>query len=123
VPDISAQMWNKFFGFACNATIATLTRSRAGAIARSQSGAAFVSAIIDECARVCAAEGFAVPVEVHGMIRGLFTQPGSTYGGRRRAGPYGSALQPAGLRDQPSCGRASRMSERPGARSSGGRCP
>jgi 2-dehydropantoate 2-reductase len=80
VPDISAQMWNKFFGFACNATIATLTRSRAGAIARSQSGAAFVSAIIDECARVCAAEGFAVPVEVHGMIRGLFTQPGSTYG-------------------------------------------
>jgi ketopantoate reductase len=27
VPDITAQMWNKFFGFACNATIATLTRS------------------------------------------------------------------------------------------------
>ena len=58
VPDITAQMWNKFFGFACNATITTLTRSRAGTIARSASGAEFVSAVIDECARVCAAEGF-----------------------------------------------------------------
>jgi 2-dehydropantoate 2-reductase len=33
--NILAMMWMKFFGFACNATIATLTRSRAGTIARS----------------------------------------------------------------------------------------
>jgi 2-dehydropantoate 2-reductase len=80
VPDITAQMWNKFFGYACNATIATLTRSRAGTIAQSASGAAFVSAVIDECSRVCAAEGFPVPTQIEGLIRGLFAQAGSTYG-------------------------------------------
>jgi 2-dehydropantoate 2-reductase len=80
VPDIMAQMWNKFFGYACNATITTLTRSRAGTIARSASGAAFVSAVIDECATVCAAEGYPVPKDMQGLIRGLFSQPDSTYG-------------------------------------------
>jgi 2-dehydropantoate 2-reductase len=80
VPDITAQMWNKFFGYACNATIATLTRSRAGMIAQSASGVAFVSAVIDECARVCAAEGFPAPSQIQDLIRGLFSQPGSTYG-------------------------------------------
>ena len=80
VPDITAQMWNKYVGFACNATIATLTRSRAGAIARSGAGAEFVSAVIDECAGICAAEGFPVPAEIHGLIRGMFAQPDSTYG-------------------------------------------
>jgi len=80
VPDITAQMWNKFFGFAYNATISTLTRSRAGTIARSASGAEFVSAVIDECARVCAAEGFPVPAQIEGLIRGLYAQVNSTYG-------------------------------------------
>jgi len=80
VPDITAQMWNKFFGYACNATIATLTRSRAGAIAQSASGAALVSAVIDECARICTAEGFPVPTDIQSLICGLFTQAASTYG-------------------------------------------
>jgi 2-dehydropantoate 2-reductase len=80
VPDILAQMWNKFFGFACNATISTLTRSRAGTIARSASGQEFVSAVIDECAGVCAAEGFPVPDQIEHLVRGMYAQVGSTYG-------------------------------------------
>jgi 2-dehydropantoate 2-reductase len=80
VPDITAQMWNKYFGFACNATITTLTRSRAGVIAQSASGAAFVSAVIDECARICAAEGFPAPANIQELTRGLYAQAGSTFG-------------------------------------------
>jgi len=77
---IVAMMWMKFFGFACNATIATLTRSRAGTIARSGCGASFVSAVIEECTRVVTAVGHPPPADTAGLIRGLFSQPDSTYG-------------------------------------------
>ena len=77
---ILAGMWMKFFGFACNATIATLTRSRAGTIARSACGASFVSAVIEECARVVTAVGYPPPGDMAGIIRGLFSQPDSSYG-------------------------------------------
>jgi 2-dehydropantoate 2-reductase len=77
---ILAGMWMKFFGFACNATIATLTRSRAGTITRSACGASFVSAVIEECARVVTAVGYPPPADMAGLIRGLFSQPDSTYG-------------------------------------------
>jgi 2-dehydropantoate 2-reductase len=77
---ILAGMWMKFFGFACNATIATLTRSRAGTIARSACGASFVSAVIEECARVVTAVGYPLPADMAGLIRGLYSQPDSTYG-------------------------------------------
>jgi 2-dehydropantoate 2-reductase len=82
--NILAMMWAKFFGFVCSAAIATLTRSRAGAIARSASGASLVSAVIEECARVVTAAGYpqASPPapDTAGIIRGLFSQPDSTYG-------------------------------------------
>lgn len=81
---ILAMMWAKFFGFVCNATIATLTRSRAGAIAKSASGASFVTTVIEECARVVTAAGYppAPPPapDTAGIIRGLFSQTNSTYG-------------------------------------------
>lgn len=81
VPDIGAQMWGKFFGYCCNATVTTLTRSRAGMIARSPAGADFVSLVIREVASVVEAEAdTAVPPEVRNIIRGLFAQPDSTYG-------------------------------------------
>lgn len=80
VPDIGAQMWGKLFGYACNATITTLTRSRAGLIARSAVGADFVSLVISEVASVVEAEAGQVPVEVRNIIRGMFAQPDSTYG-------------------------------------------
>ena len=77
-------MWAKFFGFVCSATIATLTRSRAGAIAKSATGASFVSAVIEECARVVTAAGYPpapTPAgDTAGLIRGQFSQPDSTYG-------------------------------------------
>ena len=77
---ILAMMWMKFFGFACNATIATLTRSRAGTIARSGCGTSFVSAVIEECTRVVTAVGYPPPADMAGLIRGLYSQPDSTYG-------------------------------------------
>src|SRR6266481_451302 len=127
---ILAMMWMKFFGFACNATIATLTRSRAGTIARSGCGASFVSAVIEECTRVVTAVGYPPPADTAGLIRGLFSQPDSTYGpsilidmedgrptegehtdrrsggargaGRRKyADPERRLVQSSGLRNQP----------------------
>jgi 2-dehydropantoate 2-reductase len=75
-------MWEKFFGFACNATIASLTRSRAGVIARTTDGALFVSAVIGECANVVTALGYPpLPaLDSASIITGVFSQPNSTYG-------------------------------------------
>jgi 2-dehydropantoate 2-reductase len=82
--NILAMMWAKFHGFAATATIATLTRSRAGAIARSSSGTSFVSAVLDECERVVTAAGYppAPPPapDTAAIVRGLFSQPDATYG-------------------------------------------
>jgi 2-dehydropantoate 2-reductase len=78
--NIIAGMWMKFFGFACSATVASLSRSRAGATASSGAGASFVSAVIEECTRAVTAEGYPPPPETAGLIRGLFSQPNSTYG-------------------------------------------
>lgn len=77
---ILAMMWMKFFGFVCSATIATLTRSRAGAIARSASGASFISAVIEECTRVATAVGYPPAPDMAGLLRGMFSQSDSTYG-------------------------------------------
>jgi 2-dehydropantoate 2-reductase len=78
--NIIAGMWMKFFAFACNATVASLSRSRAGAIASSGAGASFVSAVIEECTRAVTAEGYPPSAETAGLIQGLFSQPNSTYG-------------------------------------------
>jgi 2-dehydropantoate 2-reductase len=80
--NILLMMWEKFFGFACSATIASLSRSRAGVIARAAEGASFVSAVIDECTRVVTAVGYPpLPAfDTAGQIRGLFSQPNSPYG-------------------------------------------
>ena len=80
--NILAMMWEKFFGFTCGATIASLTRSRAGVVARAASGASFVSAVIDECTRVVTALGHPpMPAfNAAGQLAGLFSQSDSTYG-------------------------------------------
>jgi len=80
--NILVMMWEKFFGFTCNATIASLTRSRAGVIARTVDGAPFVSAVIGECMKVVTALGYPpLPAfDSAGIITGLFSQQSSTYG-------------------------------------------
>jgi 2-dehydropantoate 2-reductase len=79
---ILVMMWEKFFGFTCNATIASLTRSRAGVIARANDGAPFVSAVIGECVKVVSALGHPpLPAwDSASVITGVFSQPNSSYG-------------------------------------------
>jgi len=77
--DITAFMWAKLFAFACIATVATLTRARAGVVAASATGASFVSAVIEECGRVVAAEGYPPPADIAGIVRGLYAQGESKY--------------------------------------------
>jgi 2-dehydropantoate 2-reductase len=80
--NILGLMWEKFFSFACSATIASLSRSRAGVIARAANGASFVSAVIDECTRVVTALGHPpLPAfNAAAQIAELFSQPNSIYG-------------------------------------------
>ena len=78
--DIVGFMWHKLFAFACIATLATVTRARAGAIAASGAGRSLVAATIEECGRVVAAEGYPPPASVAEIVSGLYTDPGSKYG-------------------------------------------
>ena len=77
--DVVASMWAKFFAFACIATIATLTRSRAGVIAVAAGGASLVAATLEECGRVVTAEGYPPPAPVADIVRGLYAQRDSQY--------------------------------------------
>jgi 2-dehydropantoate 2-reductase len=77
---ILAPMWMKFFAFATIAAVATLTRARAGFIARTPTGAALVAQAMEECRLVATAEGYPPPGETAGTIRGMFSQPASGYG-------------------------------------------
>jgi len=77
--NIVTEMWTKFGGMAINVAVATLTRARAGEVAATSGGAAFVAAAFDECARVCAAEGYPVPNWGREFILGMWSQPGSAY--------------------------------------------
>src|SRR5262245_6180671 len=73
-------MWMKFFAYACIATIASLTRSRAGRIASTDVGPSFVAAVLEECTRLLTAEGFTPPADTPDMIRSIFSQRDSNYG-------------------------------------------
>ena len=78
--DIVAGMWMKFFGFTCNATIAC---SADRVLERSQAPAPeslSVSAVLEECTRAATAEGYPPPPDTAGIIRGIFSQPNSTFG-------------------------------------------
>jgi len=80
--DIVAEMWGKYCGMAASATIATLTRARAGEVAATSAGAGFAAAVYDECARIGTAAGQS-PATTMGMrdiVLGLWKQAGSTYG-------------------------------------------
>jgi 2-dehydropantoate 2-reductase len=76
---IVAEMWAKFCGYAAVATLATLTRARAGEVAAAPSGAAFVAAVLAECDRVVGAEGYPPPPEIGNFLCGLYSRLGSDY--------------------------------------------
>lgn len=77
-----ALMWEKFWTFSGIATIASLTRSRAGMVARSAAGPSLVSAVIAELTRVVTALGYPpLPAfNAAAQISAIFSQPDSTYG-------------------------------------------
>jgi 2-dehydropantoate 2-reductase len=77
--DIVAFMWAKFFLFASIATLATLTRARAGAVARSAAGGALVASVLEECGRIVAAEGYPPSPDVADIVRRLYAQRDSGY--------------------------------------------
>ena len=76
---IVPEMWAKFCGYAAIATLATLTRARAGEVAAAPAGAGFVAAVLAECDRVIAAEGYPPPPEIGDFLRGLYSRLGSDY--------------------------------------------
>jgi 2-dehydropantoate 2-reductase len=76
---IIAEMWGKFGGYAAAATLATLTRARAGEVAAAPTGTAFVAAVLAECDRVIAAEGYPPAPEMGNFVRGLYSRLGSDY--------------------------------------------
>src|SRR5262249_7616945 len=78
--DIIAAMWTKFFGFACIATIASMTRARAGTIAGTDAAASFVAAVLEECTGLMTAEGYPPTPDAPGVIRSIFSQRDSNYG-------------------------------------------
>jgi 2-dehydropantoate 2-reductase len=78
--NIMASMWVKFVGFASSATIATLMRTRAGAIARANTSRALIEAVLSEVSEVATAEGYPPPDSIKNVVRGLFSQPVSDYG-------------------------------------------
>ena len=77
---ILSEMWGKFALFACAATIATLCRSRAGAIAAAPAGRSFIDTVIEECGRVAAAEGYLMSTSSADFVRMLFSDTASGYG-------------------------------------------
>lgn len=77
--DILSAMWQKLFGFACNAALTSLTRSRAGTIARTAAGAQLVEQVLDEATRIFMAEGYRPADQTVEFIRNIFSQVGSTY--------------------------------------------
>jgi len=74
VDNVIARMWNKFFGWACIATISSVTRAPTGMTAQSAIGPSFVSAVIDECAKIFLAEGYPPPPEFLDVLRGVLSQ-------------------------------------------------
>jgi hypothetical protein len=72
--------WSLVGGAGDGGASCSLTRSRAGPIARSGAGSAFVEAVIDECTRVCDAEGYPTPPQMVEVARGIYSQSDSTYG-------------------------------------------
>jgi 2-dehydropantoate 2-reductase len=76
---IVAEMWTKFCGYAAAATLAILTRARAGEIAAAPSGTAFVATVLAERDRVIAAEGYPPAPEIGDFLRALYSRPGSDY--------------------------------------------
>jgi 2-dehydropantoate 2-reductase len=75
--NILAEMWAKFSCFAGGTAVSVLTRARAGEVAETQAGAAFVTGALDESARVATAEGYPPPQALIDLYRSFFAQKGS----------------------------------------------
>ena len=76
---IEQAMWDKWVLLATLAGITCLMRAPIGDIAATGSGAALTLELLDECAAVAHAEGFATPDAVHANYGSMLTQKGSSF--------------------------------------------
>lgn len=75
--DVDQAMWDKWVLLASLAGLTCLFRASVGDIARAPGGASLMHALIEECRRVAAANGFE-PAPAHiETVRGLLTDPSS----------------------------------------------
>lgn len=75
---IEQEMWEKFVLLATYAGITCLMRAPIGAIVATDDGAALTSELLDECAAVAKAAGYAPNTSFMAETRAMLTEPGST---------------------------------------------
>jgi len=76
---IEQAMWDKWVLLATLAGMTCLMRGSVGDIVATQSGTKLMLALLDECASVAAAQGFATPEGEMARYRGMLTQAGSAF--------------------------------------------
>lgn len=77
--DIEQAMWDKWVLLAALAGITCLMRAPVGDIAATPDGARLSLALLEECAAVARAAGFATPEAALESYRGMLTAPGSAF--------------------------------------------
>ena len=75
--DVIRDMWGKWVLLATLAGMTCMMRASVGEITGTRDGRALMLAMIDECAVIAAANGFALPESQLQLIRGLLTDPSS----------------------------------------------
>ena len=76
---IEQAMWDKWVLLATLAGMTCLMRGSVGDIVATQSGTKLTLALLAECARVAAAQGYATPEGEMARYRGMLTQAGSAF--------------------------------------------
>jgi 2-dehydropantoate 2-reductase len=83
--DVMRDMWEKFVMISAMAGMNCLMRGNVGEIAATDDGAALTRELLDECAGIAAAAGFAAREDYLARIGAMLTEPGSVNSASMRA--------------------------------------